>query len=891
MKITKIAVSVLLTVIIILTVSPIKTASVAEYGRVVAFSVEDVTIVEGQGSVSCENGEYKCHYFIPIHYDVLLDDGDSMSGDSSIVEFDGEEHYIVIRGETQDQIEWTAGNTYRLVATLEDETCEFHVTIVKGPAVSLECQNIVLIEGTNGRFEWDDEGNEYYHYDIDLEYEATLSDGTKVKKGQPYYFNGEQAGIWYSDDQHANHYEAGHTYTGYASYLGAYATYNVTIVSCPVKSVSAQNMSLVVGTEGDMQVDGNDNLYYHYDPVIPFTVTLLNDTVVNCPYGYFNFGGKRYYSHLISDQYYNHWTPGNTYNASIEFLGAFGELDITITESPIVKIECEDLHLLEKYDSYTDTDYNGIEYQHYNVAPGFKVTLADGREIYGGGYSVYIDGKNYPIEYYDTQEYVHWTGGNTEPYIVGASVPGATCEFKVYVDSAPFKKLEILDTFVIEGVDGYDSSYEGFFRYYYSPDFRLTMNDDTVLESRYGGLEYKKHYISVDILDDDQFVDHWEVGEVHGMTGRVFGMTDQFSVSVLPSPVKSVDFEDMTIFEGLEGYDQYDYETSTYYRNYELMAMRYKIYYNDGTSDVSGKYADVNWNGRDYYARAVSPNNTKDWAVGGSYTVTASVIGKEGTFTASVVPNPYTSVTISTAPTGEGDAYYIRSAYTGVGDDNGFRGYLVSTDGHAFNCSIIYPGAVSGEYEFDDPFYITVGGMKSNTLSGCTFFKDFFNDSSSSGGQLVLNFSNGSQTGEEHTVYCDGVSIGKFGPGEEVNLPVPAMRNDDGEYLRFYTWLGEDIARSEFNTSNGTANGRKYTLTMPARDVYLTSDFVLIGDANGDNKITSRDSSQIKKFLAEAVVLEGKQLEAADLDCNGKVNSRDSGNLRKLIAESYVPTK
>ncbi|MBR0302278.1 MAG: hypothetical protein IJQ80_00345, partial [Clostridia bacterium] len=83
-----------------------------------------------------------------------------------------------------------------------------------------------------------------------------------------------------------------------------------------------------------------------------------------------------------------------------------------------------------------------------------------------------------------------------------------------------------------------------------------------------------------------------------------------------------------------------------------------------------------------------------------------------------------------------------------------------------------------------------------------------------------------------HTVTCDGVELGTYEEGETVELPVPALKDEDGAFYRFFTWNGADVTRSEFDAKATTANGRTYTLVMPASDVELTSQFVLIGDLN-----------------------------------------------------------
>ena len=60
---------------------------------------------------------------------------------------------------------------------------------------------------------------------------------------------------------------------------------------------------------------------------------------------------------------------------------------------------------------------------------------------------------------------------------------------------------------------------------------------------------------------------------------------------------------------------------------------------------------------------------------------------------------------------------------------------------------------------------------------------------------------------------------------------------------------------------------------------------LLIGDANGDGKVTINDVTQIQKFVAELVELTPDQLIAADTNCDGVVNINDATMIQKYIAE------
>ncbi len=60
---------------------------------------------------------------------------------------------------------------------------------------------------------------------------------------------------------------------------------------------------------------------------------------------------------------------------------------------------------------------------------------------------------------------------------------------------------------------------------------------------------------------------------------------------------------------------------------------------------------------------------------------------------------------------------------------------------------------------------------------------------------------------------------------------------------------------------------------------------LLIGDANGDGRVTIDDVTQIQKFVAELVELTPDQVIAADTNCDGRVTIDDATNIQKYLAE------
>ena len=56
------------------------------------------------------------------------------------------------------------------------------------------------------------------------------------------------------------------------------------------------------------------------------------------------------------------------------------------------------------------------------------------------------------------------------------------------------------------------------------------------------------------------------------------------------------------------------------------------------------------------------------------------------------------------------------------------------------------------------------------------------------------------------------------------------------------------------------------------------------GDANGDGKVTAKDVSLLKKYIAGIVNDDEVNFLNADINGDGKINSRDLAELKKIIA-------
>lgn len=59
----------------------------------------------------------------------------------------------------------------------------------------------------------------------------------------------------------------------------------------------------------------------------------------------------------------------------------------------------------------------------------------------------------------------------------------------------------------------------------------------------------------------------------------------------------------------------------------------------------------------------------------------------------------------------------------------------------------------------------------------------------------------------------------------------------------------------------------------------------MIGDVNGDGKVTIDDATLVQKAIAELIELDDTQKKAADTNSDGKITIDDATMIQKYIAE------
>ena len=326
---------------------------------------------------------------------------------------------------------------------------------------------------------------------------------------------------------------------------------------------------------------------------------------------------------------------------------------VCMSLSPIQSIEISDISIMENTNGWED---DGFFY--YSIWPEYSVTLKNGDIINSNGSSVQINGEWYSL---DMDTYIqydeHWTVGNT--YKVTGSLLGVNSTFNVTITESLIKSISI-DDITVDVFDGSYSSYWDennicypYYHYYFGPHFFVTLSDGRVIESEYGSVEIDGNYFSLS-LDDKQYETAWDFGNSYKITGSLMGKSDTFTVTVADNPIESVEIEDITVYESIDGYyNGWDSEKFFYYNinpSYKITMKDGKVYYCEKNRVLIG--------GKEYYISAYCPetnvqNPQNHFQTGNTYKMTGYVLGFSDTFSVTVKENPITKISIKEYPKNE----------------------------------------------------------------------------------------------------------------------------------------------------------------------------------------------------------------------------------------------
>ena len=130
----------------------------------------------------------------------------------------------------------------------------------------------------------------------------------------------------------------------------------------------------------------------------------------------------------------------------------------------------------------------------------------------------------------------------------------------------------------------------------------------------------------------------------------------------------------------------------------------------------------------------------------------------------------------------------------------------------------------------------------------------------------------------KYTLTMDGVA-GEYFAGETVSLNAEFYTDGQNGY-RFAYWSGDTDVLADTSAS-------EISFTMPEKDITLTKNYIMVGDANGDGRVNGTDTNYMKRALTGDLT----GTSAMDINLDERWNGTDANLLKRILVGSYVPEK
>ena len=488
-----------------------------------------------------------------------------------------------------------------------------------------------------------------------------------------------------------------------------------------VQSVEVDSVQRILGTgymnwepifDEDGGYIGQTEEYMEYD--IMFSsgrITFAGGDVVEITGTSFEYQGNWYEISLTNPQGYNNqWTKVGDYQVQGSVLGFGFSYTVTLTPSPVKSIECTNLVYVEnthgdftKDSLYNDNgEYVGESdpYYCYNLYPNYKITLTDGSVIENDGFN--WEGQWYGVNYFPQQDFhSQWKKGNT--YTVPVECVGVKSSFTVTIVESPVERIEIKPVSVVEKTHGdYVKDWldidnqiyaDPYFAYhvpsYMEMEYTVTLKNGTVFTQDdaivVDGVEYELEF---EAYSNQHYTAPWVAGNTYYAKASCLGKETQYAVTILESPVESIEFAPITIKEFEEGYYTRDWienpngeptEQTEEYFKYNFSMNDIFVTLKDGTKQ-NIIYDDLVYQGVPYYFSYDCDrvqNYQNQWVAGETYQVPYTFCGKEGTFPVTVAKD------------------YSNEVYQAIGTEGGV--IITGYKGETQISSLEIPGEIDGK--------------------------------------------------------------------------------------------------------------------------------------------------------------------------------------------------
>ena len=648
----------------------------------------------------------------------------------------------------------------------ENVSTSFNITLIDNPVESVEIIDNGfpnLIENTYG--EWDfyhneetNQDEEFFRYSYGDYYNAlnikiTYNDGrpddlVSFNEWQHY---GYRITVW--DSQYQKPWTKGATdNTIYVEYLGAKASFNVTIGDSPVESIEIienEDATIYENSDGwdDITEDGDPFFYYDFHTsyyyLDKFSIKVnYNDTrepLIKNLWEALNEGVDGVNVIKTENQYQSPWVVGGQNNTiTFEYMGVTTTYNAKIISNPVESVEIIDNgfpNLIENMNGDWDQRYNEAtgenedffwyDYFSYLDKISLKITYNDGRDpvvhaVNGGE----LDG--YFITHSDNQYSSPWVKGGDNT--ITFNYLGAEVTYNVNIIENPVESIEFVvegNPTLIECADGYynqvwniqSQSYETYF-YYELPS---SFTDKLQIKINYKGEDTPKlvpfekvrygetvdgYYM--DVSSYQPLESPWTVGgENNLITVEYLGSECTYNVEITESPVASIEIIDTNVTpleENSNGWMSNEWvgdEFKEYFcYNVDYSQFGLKVNYKDENkaptivTDITKQKIDGYW-----VNTSDKQNYNNQWTVDGeNNTIIFMFMGATATYNMPIISNPVESIEITSAPTKQ---YIYGDISNGHLDEDGsYNLYLGDFTGLAF--TVHFKDNTTKNYTYND---------------------------------------------------------------------------------------------------------------------------------------------------------------------------------------------
>ena len=427
-----------------------------------------------------------------------------------------------------------------------------------------------------------------------------------------------------------------------------------------IEKLTIEDISIIEGTGGYTDENGK----YIYTDISP-EVSIL-DTDGN---GYFGKGQivtkEGTYKLKLSDEQNEtsgYWTVGNTYTVTGTLLGRSAEFNVSIIESPVEKIEIDDVSMIENTHGYRKADYH---YYYESIFPDVTVTMRDGNKFKTHCGRIWLNTVRYDLEVETGQDTTDgpWTLGNT--YKVKGKLLGAECDFNVSIIENPVEKFTVYDIELNESELWSRSYYPGTNKMRYE----IKLKDGNVIKSKLSeqgvtigvdtGIEYdyQQQVVCIDGIYYVPSFDACSFGKagddiVGNYTAKAsfFSVDTTYTITVTRSKLKSLEIKDYTLIDGVD---------------FRTVQPDFTVVLDDGRRINSYKWGKAKFVNVDGVLLSIYPDSIKDCQPGQTYKVKARVGNITGEFNLTVEENPIKDVELVKGP--DKTTYYDGEYFNPVG--------------------------------------------------------------------------------------------------------------------------------------------------------------------------------------------------------------------------------